>query len=707
MILDISAHSHLLKAATDGLTASAPWQFLAALSVIFGIIAILAKPVALILGWWRKRRSARMSASLQAKTNVESFTDTEISQAVLHYIEPHASNVDPANEDDIRDFAFVREAVFLALDRALQSQDKVHLMVLADSGMGKTTLLLNFYAREQERPRKRRREIAIVPLGRPDAVAQIKVVKDKRSTILLLDALDEDTLAIANHESRLHDLLEASADFKAVIVSCRTQFFSSDQALPTATGIARVAPKRAGSPGTHHFKRIYLLPFSTEQVESYIQRTIPFYRFKTRNRARALVKRIPELAVRPMLLALLPDLLAREQHFREVWDLYAFMVDSWLSRESHWIEPTELLRVSEKVAVEVYLGRRSRQSERLRIEELSELLHQSSSDIETWKLTARSLLNRDASGSYKFAHRSIMEFLFIRALVGGENRCTQVQWTDMMCSLFLSWGRSTAATRTQAQLRAEELLEGEGLSNTGLFPLIDTFEPASRIDLQWALRALGKSNQLRERAGIPILWRRWTSRQIKREEVVRLYEFSEGIVWQLVITRDMSEKDIYRVPRMAGRYTDRAGKSWERPTLAEFRSLVETLLAHDSRLLDPEDLYWLSDADAQALSMARLRDTTAEPEAPAGFRNGAKLIASTLVGSHGEMSLDVYSLPKIARQAAGQALLAVPIAIDVATLRGDAQKQWAADRGEEVGTQSWGLSPVGLQLSPPRSTEPH
>ncbi len=80
-----------------------------------------------------------------AKTHVSSFTDAEITQAVVNYIEPDASNVDPANEDDLRDFAFVREQVFPAIDRSLDSTDKVHVLVLADSGMGKTTLLLNLY----------------------------------------------------------------------------------------------------------------------------------------------------------------------------------------------------------------------------------------------------------------------------------------------------------------------------------------------------------------------------------------------------------------------------------------------------------------------------------------------------------------------------------------------------------------------------------
>jgi len=690
----------------DELTKSSAWLVLVAVGTALGVVVKVVKPMATLAMWQVKRRSAAASAAMQAKTHVSSFTDAEITQAVVNYIEPDASNVDPANEDDLRDFAFVREPVFAAIDRSLDSPDKVHVLVLADSGMGKTTLLLNFYQRELSRPKKRRREVALVPLGRADATDQIKAVANKRSTILLLDALDEDTHAIADHSKRLQQLMVLAADFKAVLITCRTQFFTSDAALPSATGISRVSPKRAGSSGSHHFKKIYLLPFSTAQVRSYIAKTIPWYRTKSRRRASALVERIPELTVRPMLLALLPDLMQREDNLREVWDLYAFMVDSWLARESHWINPEELLTISQKVAVEVFLGRRKRGSERLKVNELAELVARSTSNIETWKLTTRSLLNRDAVGSYKFAHRSIMEFLFVRALIVGEDRCANVQWTDMMCTLFLSWGRSAVSDEEPGHSRARLLLEGDGLSKTGIFPLVDTYQPASRIDSQWAKRALGQSNLMRERAGVPHRWRKWTSRLLRRQDVVRVYDFSEGVVWQFICTRELAEFNLYRVGRHEGRSQDRADEVWERPTLVEFRSLVETLLAHDSHLLDERELYWLADEDAQSLSMARLRNSKIEPEAQSEQPNGASLIASAPLGGTNDLVLDVYEVPKVQRVMAGQRSVPAPVAQQVSTLRGDAQLQWGRDKLNPSSTREWGLRTVGDHWAPPAVARP-
>lgn len=663
----------------DKLQAQPAWALLVEISVVATIGAIYLKPIARFVAWLQRRRTAAIAALLKSKTSVASFTDTEIDEAVQRYIEPDTSNVDPADDDDLRNFAFVREPIFSVIERSLTGTSKTHLLVLADSGMGKTTLLLNLVARELKKQAPHRREIAVVPLGRADADNQIAAVKDKRNTILFLDALDEDVHAIEDHKARLHEIMAASADFKAVVLTCRTQFFLSDSDVPTGTGIARVGPKRAGTLGSHHFQRIYLLPFSGEQIDRYVREVTPWYRFGRRRRARALVSRVPELTIRPMLLALLPDLLGREKEFREIWELYYFMVKGWLTRESYWIHPDELLRASKMVAVDIYLGRQRRLSERLSVQEIATLLQKTSSTIETWKLTGRSLLNRDASGNYKFAHRSIMEFLFVLALVEGNDACGSVQWTDMMCNFFLSWGRSTGSTDRSALLRAKFLLEADALSKTGIFPLVGAYEPASRIDAQWVRRASGQSALERSRAGIPPMWREWTSRALERAGVLRLYEYSEGLVWQCVDMGARADAEIYRTARGEGVYVDDHGSEWTRPTLAEFCSLVQVLFALGASPLYGEDLYWLRDEDDQNLAMVRLRNTRLQAEPSTEFRENARLVCgNVIIGPHS--ALDVYAVPKVGPRRGQQRHYPTELtALQVIVWRGDAQQRWAAD----------------------------
>lgn len=659
-------------------TAQPLWVLITEATVILGTVAKWVKPVARFVEWAHGRKAIAIAESLKRMTHVASFNDAEIREAVQQYITPDASNVDPTDDDDLRDFASVREGIFAVVERALSAGSSARLLILADSGMGKTTLLLNIFARELKRRGKGRREMALVPLGRADADDQIKAVADKRNTILLLDAFDEDTRAIDDHKLRLQQIMGLAADFKAIIMTCRTQFFANDKAIPTTSGVARVGPKKAGTQGSQHFQRMYLLPFTPRQIDAYLRTITPWYGLRKRHRAHQLVARIPELTVRPMLLGLLPDLLRREDEFNELWDLYRFMVDSWLMRESYWIEPKDLLVVSKKVAVDIYLNRYTRRSERLSLDDLAILLERSSSSIETWKLTGRSLLNRDSAGNYKFAHRSIMEFLFIAALVDGSDECASVAWTDMMRDLFLSWGRSASDEASLA--RAQCLLEEVGLSDTGIFPIVEAYEPATRIEAQWVRRALGQSTDMRARAGIPTAWRKWTSRVIERRDVMRAYEFSEGLVWQCVDMRTAPDPEVFRIHRKEDRYLDRKHGEWTRPTLAEFHSLTQVLAAHGVFPLHEDDLYWLRDEDTQSLAMARLRRTSKEPSAPAEFREGARLVISNVANISGDWALDVYAIPKIQGRIQGRQHYPVATTgLQVVVWSGRAEDRWAKE----------------------------
>ena len=64
--------------------------------------------------------------------------------------------------------------------------------------------------------------------------------------------------------------------------------------------------------------------------------------------------------------------------------------------------------------------------------ELVGLAHRWRIPIFDHQLSARSLLNRDAEGTFKFAHRSIMEYLFVQRFLHNDMECLTVEWTDQM-----------------------------------------------------------------------------------------------------------------------------------------------------------------------------------------------------------------------------------------------------------------------------------
>jgi hypothetical protein len=357
-----------------------------------------------------------------------------IESATQYYIRPDCSNLDPAGEAEIRHALAVRSDLFRTMDAFIHNDGPLrHLILLADSGIGKTSFLLNYYAHnERLRLLSRRLPIALVALNASDADETIASIPNKQGHIAFLDAFDEDTKAIGNHHVRLQELMHSCREFYRVVMTCRSQFFHRDEEIPVDTGILRVGPRRAGTSGTHEFLKLYLAPFSDDQVTRYLRRRFPIWQRTQRARAKALIDKIPLLTVRPMLLAHIPEVSASKRTISHAFELYELMVQAWLQREAHWADPGTLRKISESLAVDIYTRRKERGTERIPVEELKELTARIGISLEGHLVTSRSLLNRDAVGNFKFAHRSIMEYLFVVQLLDRNPRCFGIEITDQM-----------------------------------------------------------------------------------------------------------------------------------------------------------------------------------------------------------------------------------------------------------------------------------
>jgi hypothetical protein len=366
------------------------------------------------------------------------FTVVGIHRSIRYYIRALCQDLDPAGSEEPRLVFGVQQKLFEALDKALTHPTEHNFIILlADSGMGKTSALINYYARHLRRFRKPF-NLFLIPLGIPDADERIAKITDRAGSVLFLDALDEDTLAMVDHAERLRTLLSLTRDFERVLISCRTQFFSKDEEIPKETGKIKVSSRAAGESAEYYFHKIYLSPFNDNQVAIYLKSRYPIWRYRRRRKAYAIVKKIPNLTVRPMLLAHVDDIVQSDRDIQYSYQLYEEMIDAWLKREQGFIQKADDLRqFSERLAVDLYLNRRSRGSERIERAKLVTLAQDWGIQLEDWKLSTRSLLNRDADGNYKFAHRSIMEYLFIKRFLKGETKCLDVEWTDQMIDFYM------------------------------------------------------------------------------------------------------------------------------------------------------------------------------------------------------------------------------------------------------------------------------
>jgi hypothetical protein len=103
---------------------------LAAVAVVFTAL----KPA--IRQWWDRRTLLELSGEAYSADDTRRYT--------RNYIQPDCQSIDPSGLEDFRRIVPTRVPLFSAMDRILRSPGTERfLIVLADSGMGKTAFLLN------------------------------------------------------------------------------------------------------------------------------------------------------------------------------------------------------------------------------------------------------------------------------------------------------------------------------------------------------------------------------------------------------------------------------------------------------------------------------------------------------------------------------------------------------------------------------------
>jgi uncharacterized protein YjbI with pentapeptide repeats len=360
--------------------------------------------------------------------------------ATLHYVQPECQATDPSQRDDSSTDA-PRQPVFEYLKSFLCEPRRIkHLLILAEPGMGKTSLTLNLHAWSVRGLTGR--QLVAVPLGSPDADDFVRGVKDPAGKCIILDAFDEDPKAWKDWSARFYELMHATRHFHRVILTCRTQFFLRDQEIPDASGLTSFAPRASGE-GAWQLERRYLSPLSTKDIGRYLRRRYPLLRFRERARARTMADLMPNLSVRPMLLSRIPELLEhREGPPSSPWELYDHLINGWAERERRFVPPDILLYFSHLLAIDIYENAELRRGEHIPSAELAQFvvanglgsILEKQLGVNGRLLQSRSLLNRNGAGDCKFAHRSILEFLVAQSIVAGRYRPTRT--TDQVSSFL-------------------------------------------------------------------------------------------------------------------------------------------------------------------------------------------------------------------------------------------------------------------------------
>lgn len=568
------------------------WTLLEVLGVAAGIISTIIA----ILPYLKRRRLRPLS---------EFYTPEDIERSTTYYIESDCQKSDPAYDDPNSNYQHPsRSGAFGLFDIMLRDPDKnKFILLLGDTGIGKTSFAINYFIRSLQQHSKYR--IRVLPLNRPEVDDVIKKIRNKPKTILFLDALDEDRHAIGRIELRVSELCQLAVGFRNVVITCRSQFFPREIEIPEETGAIRISALGLFDQKGYVFQKCYLTPFSASQVETFLN--LKYKQEDSRQKARLLIQNIEHLVIRPLILANLDYLLRNPTRYKYSSQLYEAIIQAWLDREkgNFDIRNTTPLRLfCERLTLELALQREAQGIEYLPHTKVTTLAKRFDINVETWKLTSRSLLNRDAQDNFKFAHRSIQEYLFVsQCFVGFGDRIPRVLWTAQMYRFFWEILQGFRETNAPMYKSIEQIVDfAELIRVVGVkFELIRfrskpqtlTKEDVEKMIRQKNFYDIHKNKTARENAHYYVRY---------KQNIVT--DYVTGLTWQ---QSGASQRLMYAdAEKYVSDLNDQkfAGFSdWRLPTLEEAMSLMEPQKKCANLFIDPvfepaQNRIWTADASS-------------------------------------------------------------------------------------------------------------
>ena len=378
------------------------WNNISKIDSIVNIIAVILRGGAFIGGV-----ACGLIASilrLKLKRNQYKYlnlvVDNQTKQSMKYYIPTRAQEVDPCDDVCTTD-SFIKLIPFF-INKVFKNSDTQYFVILADSGMGKTTFLLKLFF-EYYKKLLKKYDIVFIPLLLDSSIERIRKIQNKPNTILLLDGLDEDRYAIEDYNMRLKDICNETVLFHKIIISCRTQFFPNSDSEPGYTDRIRFGVGKKSV----EFVKYYISPFNEKEIKIYLSKKYnPIFERNKIKRSQKVIRNCPELMVRPMLLAYINDLIEdKAEEYNYVYKIYNQLVYSWIEREA--INNETLYNFSEQIAEYMYSNR----TVYIKVNEIQKICEEYGIQLNTLEAKSRSLLNRNADGVYKFSHKSILEFI--------------------------------------------------------------------------------------------------------------------------------------------------------------------------------------------------------------------------------------------------------------------------------------------------------
>lgn len=330
--------------------------------------------------------------------------------SLRYYIATTGQQIDPCENEEIgetNECKITKKLVPFFIKEVFKNKvQNQYFAILGDSGMGKTTFMIQLFKSYKRKFLKKYR-IEFLPLSYQICLSEINNIKKPESTILLLDGLDENPDALENYDMFMEELLKATQGFYKVVITCRTQFFPNKQSEPYEVGYIRIPFNMNNK--KNRFYKIYVSPFEEKDIMHFLRKKYPFLiNAEKRKRAWRVISKSPYLMVRPMLLSYIDDLIQGDNEYRHIYQIYEQLTGNWMRRENiPYLKLCEFTRITARHMYE-------NNSNHIKKDEISAICKRYEVNLREIEAKSRSLLNRNGIGDYKFAHKSIYEYFLAK-----------------------------------------------------------------------------------------------------------------------------------------------------------------------------------------------------------------------------------------------------------------------------------------------------
>lgn len=328
---------------------------------------------------------------------------------------------EPMAQEDDRKRPFLIQRFF---DEEFSIKGRKYYLVLADCGMGKTTFLVNFYFQTLN---KRKYNAFFVKASESPYLDAINKCKNKNKTVLFCDALDEIAEANSDFEDFIMNFFLQTSDFFRVIITCRTNFFSTSSEELNGT---RISAPIGNTEKFEKVRKYYITPFTKKDIHIYLLKKYRYQKEK-RDEANKIINNCEKLVARPMLLAYISDFVNDTNSYVTPCEIYEKLFSCWLKRESDNvnISPDVLRNNCESLAIIMYHKWQKTKQLGVNYRELDgdETLEKSLAMV---KLQRHPLLNRTHDGIYKFAHKSFWEYIIASLCKDDFDLCYSIQFEE-------------------------------------------------------------------------------------------------------------------------------------------------------------------------------------------------------------------------------------------------------------------------------------